>query len=159
MESLLLRSQYNPKAGTRQTFSEYRDAEQTNVLQSSVTSEGALLEYETLQLRVTPQHVVIDNDSYDDRTLVTVDSANRPGTLTEIVQLLTELGLNVKRARISSDGGWFVDEFHVQEDANRKVVSERKLRAIHRVLSVQHIEDSEPDTPHPRHPSPPALPT
>lgn len=43
------------------------------------------------------------------------------GTLTEIVQLLTELGLNVKRARISSDGGWFVDEFHVQEDANRKV--------------------------------------
>lgn len=43
------------------------------------------------------------------------------GTLTEIVQLLTELGLNVKRARISSDGGWFVDEFHVQEDTNRKV--------------------------------------
>lgn len=52
---------------------------QTNVDQSSVTNEGALLEYETLQLRVTPPNVVIDNESYDDRTLVTVDSANRPG--------------------------------------------------------------------------------
>jgi hypothetical protein len=34
-----------------------------------------------------------------------------------VVQCLTELGLNVKRARISSDGGWFVDEFHVTETA------------------------------------------
>ena len=47
---------------------------------------------------------------YEDRTLVTLDSANRPGTLVEVVQLLTELGLNVIKARISSDGGWFVDE-------------------------------------------------
>ncbi len=52
----------------------------------------------------------IDNDSYADRTLITLDSANRPGTLVEVVQLLTELGLNVIKARISSDGGWFVDE-------------------------------------------------
>jgi UTP:GlnB (protein PII) uridylyltransferase len=62
-----------------------------------------------------PLQVTIDNESYDDRTVVTVDSANRPGTLVEVVQCLTELGLNVKRARISSDGGWFVDEFHVTE--------------------------------------------
>lgn len=54
---------------------------QTNVKQSSVTNEGTLLEYETLQLRVTPPNVVIDNESYDDRTLVTVDSANRPGLI------------------------------------------------------------------------------
>jgi hypothetical protein len=27
----------------------------------------------------------------------------------------------VKRARISSDGGWFVDEFHVVEANGRKV--------------------------------------
>jgi len=59
--------------------------------------------------------VTVDNESYDDRTIITVDSANRPGTLVEVVQCLTELGLIVKRARISSDGGWFVDEFHVCE--------------------------------------------
>lgn len=63
------------------------------------------------------RQVTVDNESYDDRTIITVDSANRPGTLVEVVQCLTELGLNVKRARISSDGGWFVDEFHVTETA------------------------------------------
>jgi hypothetical protein len=41
------------------------------------------------------------------------DSANRPGTLVELVECLTEMGLNVRRARISSDGGWFVDSFEV----------------------------------------------
>lgn len=60
--------------------------------------------------RLEPQQVEIDNDTYADRTLITLDSANRPGTLVEVVQLLTELGLNVIKARISSDGGWFVDE-------------------------------------------------
>jgi UTP:GlnB (protein PII) uridylyltransferase len=39
----------------------------------------------------------------------------------QVVQCLTELGLNVKKARISSDGGWFVDEFHVTEANNTKV--------------------------------------
>jgi hypothetical protein len=30
----------------------------------------------------------------------------------QVVQCLTELGLSVKHARISSDGGWFVDGKH-----------------------------------------------
>lgn len=54
---------------------------------------------------VLTQQVTVDNDTYGDRTIITVDSANRPGTLVEVVQCLTELGLNVKKARISSDGG------------------------------------------------------
>jgi UTP:GlnB (protein PII) uridylyltransferase len=59
---------------------------------------GAPVLHDVLQVHV-------DNDTYDDRTIITVDSANRPGTLVEVVQCLTELGLNVKKARISSDGG------------------------------------------------------
>lgn len=43
----------------------------------------------------------------------------------QVVQCLTELGLNVRRARISSDGGWFVDEFTVD-----RVTDERKLKAV-----------------------------
>ncbi len=117
--------------------------------------------------------MVIDNEQYDDVTLITIDSANRPGTLIEVraprlsvrgsaapaggwrssgaaaqgacalrlapglwrgvtwrgparrnadvrrwrtfdrrlqvVQCLTELNLSIRKARISSDGGWFVD--------------------------------------------------
>ncbi len=38
--------------------------------------------------------------------------ANAPAC-EQVVQWLTDMGLNVWRARISSDGGWFSDEFVV----------------------------------------------
>jgi len=38
-----------------------------------------------------------------------VDSANKYGVLLEVVQVLTDLKLIVKKAYISSDGGWFMD--------------------------------------------------
>jgi hypothetical protein len=38
-----------------------------------------------------------------------VDSANKYGILLEVVQVLTDLNLMVKKAYISSDGGWFMD--------------------------------------------------
>lgn len=43
----------------------------------------------------------------------------------QVVQHLTELGLNVKSARISSDGGWFVDEFRVTDQTGNKVTDPR----------------------------------
>lgn len=44
----------------------------------------------------------------------------------------------MKRARISSDGGWFVDEFHVQEDANRKVSMGKDVWTKH-TLTTGHM--------------------
>lgn len=38
-----------------------------------------------------------------------VDSANKHGILLEVVQVLTDLNFIVKKAYISSDGGWFMD--------------------------------------------------
>lgn len=38
-----------------------------------------------------------------------VDSANRRGSLLEVVQVLTDLNLIIRRAYISSDGEWFMD--------------------------------------------------
>jgi len=66
-----------------QHLSHYREVEQgrNNV---AVTSEGDLLEYETLELRIHPPNVNIDNNSYEDRTVLIIDSANRPGTLVEV---------------------------------------------------------------------------
>ena len=52
---------------------------------------------------------------------------------TQVVQHFTELGLGVTKARISSDGGWFVDVFEVQEAAGGPVLSEAKLSSIKRV--------------------------
>lgn len=41
--------------------------------------------------------------------MMQVDSANRPGILLEVVQVLTDLDLIITKAYISSDGGWFMD--------------------------------------------------
>jgi glycine cleavage system regulatory protein len=145
MNTLLLRTLAVPRNASLQAFSEYRELEAQNT-RHAVTNDGALLEYETLELRVHPPNVVIDNDMFEDRTVITVDSANRPGTLVEVVQCLTELGLNVRKARISSDGGWFVDEFHVTENANKKVTGDAKLKVIKKMLSVEYEQEHEADS-------------
>jgi UTP:GlnB (protein PII) uridylyltransferase len=69
----------------------------------------SLLEYEALALRVAPPEISVDNVSRAAATVITIDSANRPGTLVSVVEFLTARGLDVRRARISSDGGWFYD--------------------------------------------------
>ena len=46
-------------------------------------------------------------------------------SLVQVVQCLTEMGLSVRKARISSDGEWFVDEFIVD-----RVTDPKKLKAI-----------------------------
>ena len=58
--------------------------------------ENGMLEYATLELRVHPPSVKIDNTLEEGSTVVIVDSANRPGTLVEVVERLTELGLGVR---------------------------------------------------------------
>jgi len=67
------------------------------------------VEYEALALRVAPPEVTVDNGGSGEATTLTVDSANRAGTLITVVEFLTERGLDVRSARISSDGGWFYD--------------------------------------------------
>ena len=80
--NLLLREVH--KSPSLIAFSAYREAEALNELQTSVSHSGELLEYETLELRVHPPNINIDNDFSPDFTLITVDSANRPGTLVEV---------------------------------------------------------------------------
>ena len=53
--------------------------------------------------------VIVDNCSCQTATLVKVDSSNRHGILLEVVQILTDLDLWIRKAYISSDGGWFMD--------------------------------------------------
>lgn len=69
-----------PNSGSHQTFSEYRQSEVVN--QRAVNESGNLLDYTTLELRVHPPNVQVDLQKNETR--ITVDSANRPGTLVEV---------------------------------------------------------------------------
>lgn len=78
-------------------------------------------EFEKLVLRMNPPRVTVDNESDSKATLIKVDSANKRGSLLEVVQVLTDLNLIIRRAYISSDGEWFMDVFHVTDEYGNKV--------------------------------------
>ncbi|KAL2348295.1 hypothetical protein Fmac_002295 [Flemingia macrophylla] len=63
-----------------------------------------------------------------------VDSANRKGILLEMVQVLTDLDLIISKSYISSDGGWFMDVFHVTDEAGKKLADETLMLHIQQEL-------------------------
>lgn len=68
---------------SKATFEEYRENEKShNEVPRAVTKDGNLLDYETLELRVHPPNIRIKIE--EKGTLITLDSANRPGTLIEV---------------------------------------------------------------------------
>ncbi|XP_051138985.1 ACT domain-containing protein ACR3 [Andrographis paniculata] len=91
-------------------------------------------EYETLSIRINPPQVSVDNSSCKDCTLVKVDSMNKPGILLEVVQILTDLDLIITKAYISSDGGWFMDVFHVTDQQGEKISDRRTIEYIEKAL-------------------------
>lgn len=108
-------------------------------------------EFEKLVLRMNPPRVTVDNTSSRKATLIKVDSANKRGSLLEVVQVLNDLDLIIRRAYISSDGEWFMDVFHVTDQNGNKLseddVSERiqqslgprarSFRSLRRSVGVQ----------------------
>uniref|UniRef100_A0A0C9S849 TSA: Wollemia nobilis Ref_Wollemi_Transcript_5859_2201 transcribed RNA sequence n=1 Tax=Wollemia nobilis TaxID=56998 RepID=A0A0C9S849_9CONI len=93
-------------------------------------------EFEKLILRMNPPRVVIDNTSCENATVVQVDSANKHGILLEVVQVLTDLNLSISKAYISSDGGWFMDVFHVRDEEGKKLTDEGVLGYIQQSLGT-----------------------
>ena len=70
------------RISSTQTFEQYRQSESYNQAQRAVNKNGDLLDYETLELRVHPPNIQIKVE--DKETLITLDSANKPGTLIEV---------------------------------------------------------------------------
>lgn len=141
IDLLLGKSSFSARSsGSLSSFQHYKDTERelrsVNFNNSGFSGASDFPEYETLSLRIEPPTVTVTERDDGRATIVEVESANRAGTLCEVVQHFTELGLNVTRARISSDGGWFVDVFEVQEAAGGPVKSEEKLNSIRRMLDI-----------------------
>uniref|UniRef100_A0A0E0E0Y2 ACT domain-containing protein ACR n=1 Tax=Oryza meridionalis TaxID=40149 RepID=A0A0E0E0Y2_9ORYZ len=73
-----------------------------------------------------------------------VDSANKYGTLLEVVQVLTELKLTIKRAYISSDGEWFMDVFHVVDQDGNKLYDGQVIDRIELSLGAGSLSFRAP---------------
>ncbi|MQL72019.1 hypothetical protein Taro_004340 [Colocasia esculenta] len=94
-------------------------------------------EYEKLVIRMNPPRVTVDNTSSKTATLVKVDSANKNGSLLEVVQVLTDLNLTISRAYISSDGEWFMDVFHVVDQDGNKLSDGEVIDRIEQSLGAK----------------------
>lgn len=92
-------------------------------------------EYEKFIIKMNPPRVTVDNDTCSNSTLVKVDSANKYGSLLEVVQVLSDLNLTIERAYISSDGSWFMDVFHVVDQNGNKLYDEEVTERIQQSLS------------------------
>ncbi|KAL3829464.1 hypothetical protein ACJIZ3_018266 [Penstemon smallii] len=91
-------------------------------------------EFAKLIRRINPPRVVIDNDSCEDATVIQVDRINKHGILLEVVQVLTDLNLVIKKAYISSDGGWFMDVFNVVDCEGKKITDGELISYIQKKL-------------------------
>ncbi|KAK4273950.1 hypothetical protein QN277_017249 [Acacia crassicarpa] len=91
-------------------------------------------EYENFSNRINPPRVSVDNASCHDCTLIKVDSVNKPGILLELVQILTDLDFIITKAYISSDGGWFMDVFHVTDQQGKKITDIKTIDFIEKTL-------------------------
>ncbi|XP_039137421.1 LOW QUALITY PROTEIN: ACT domain-containing protein ACR3-like [Dioscorea cayenensis subsp. rotundata] len=99
-------------------------------------------DFDSLIERIQSPRVCIDNETRHDCTLVKVDSANRPGILLEMVQVLTDLDLVISKSYISSDGGWLMDVFHVTDHQGKKLTDQSLILYIQQSLVVGRKESA-----------------
>ncbi|KAA3455873.1 ACT domain-containing protein ACR6-like isoform X1 [Gossypium australe] len=93
-------------------------------------------EYAKLIRRVNQPRVVIDNNACEDATVIQVDSVNKHGILLEVVQVLTDMNLTIRKAYIASDGGWFMDVFNVVDNDGNKIRDKEIIDYIQRRIET-----------------------
>ncbi|XP_074589268.1 ACT domain-containing protein ACR4-like [Curcuma longa] len=93
-------------------------------------------EYAKFIKRMNPPRVVVDNEACENATVIWVDSINQHGVLLEVVQVLIDLKLTVKKAYISSDGRWFMAVFNVTDRDGDKVRDRGLISHIQKSLGT-----------------------
>ncbi|XP_074589798.1 ACT domain-containing protein ACR6-like [Curcuma longa] len=91
-------------------------------------------EFSKLIRSMNSPRVVIDNDYCSDTTVIRVDCVNKHGILLQVVQVLTDLNLFIRKAYITSDGSWFMDVFNVTDRDGNKVLDKEVISYIKKAL-------------------------
>jgi len=77
-----------------------------------------------------PPRVEFDNELSDDFTIIDVYANDRPGLLYDVTRTLSDLGLSINYAKISTKVDQVVDAFYVTDSNNKKVKENRYLEKI-----------------------------
>jgi [protein-PII] uridylyltransferase len=87
-----------------------------------------------------PPRVLVDNKASSTYTLIEVNGRDRPGLLYDLTAAMTQLGLQIASAHISTYGERVVDVFYVKDVFGLKVEHERKLSQVREHL-LKALED------------------
>src|SRR6202041_3492953 len=80
--------------------------------------------------------VVVDNHASNTYTIVEVNGRDRPGLLHDVTAAISDEGLQIGSAHVTTYGVRAVDVFYVKDVFGLKVENERKLQQLRGALLV-----------------------
>jgi [protein-PII] uridylyltransferase len=98
-----------------------------------------------------PPRVVVDNHASNSHTVLEVNGRDRPGLLHDVTAAISEQGLQIASAHVTTYGVRAVDVFYVKDVFGLKIENERKLAQLRDALltALASPEDAESDLPPP----------
>ena len=95
-----------------------------------------------------PPRVVVDNHASNTHTVLEVNGRDRAGLLHDVTAAISDQGLQIASAHVTTYGVRAVDVFYVKDVFGLKVENERKLARLREALLValQSPEDAPPKT-------------
>jgi [protein-PII] uridylyltransferase len=96
-----------------------------------------------------PPRVVVDNHASNTHPVLEVNGRDRPGLLHDITAAISEQGLQIASAHVSTYGVRAVDVFYVKDVFGLKVENERKLQQLREALleALASPDDAPPPPP------------
>ncbi len=100
-----------------------------------------------------PPRVVVDNRASNSYTVLEVNGRDRPGLLHDVTSAISEQGLQIGSAHVTTYGVRAVDVFYVKDIFGLKIENDRKLAGLKDALLAALCEGDEPAAPAPMRPS------
>ena len=95
-----------------------------------------------LKVFKVPPRVLMDNKASSRHTIIEVNGRDRPGILFQVTLALSNLGLIIHSAMISTYGEAVVDVFYVRDALGEKITQPAKLKRIREKL-MEALSDPE----------------
>ena len=99
-----------------------------------------------------PPRVVVDNRASNSFTVLEVNGRDRPGLLHDVTSAISEQGLQIASAHVTTYGVRAVDVFYVKDVFGLKIENERKLSGLRDALLVALAEENDSVVPEPMRP-------
>jgi [protein-PII] uridylyltransferase len=121
-------------------------------LASEIRKVSAALLGRRMRAIHVPPRVVIDNRASNTHTVLEVNGRDRPGLLHDVTAAISEAGLQIASAHVTTYGVRAVDVFYVKDVFGLKIENDRKLAQLREALMAALIS---PDDNTIRPPAPP----